>query len=132
MLKPTIKSFFGENPKESGCLSRIANKQHVQRLSRLLSDPRVQASIVYGGSIDEDKLYALFYSCFLDHTKSVLPVILTLNIFNRYVEPTILLDPPLDSEIMNEEIFGPILPIITVSIFKAYSIYISKQSTNRC
>ncbi|CAB80296.1 aldehyde dehydrogenase like protein [Arabidopsis thaliana] len=68
MLKPTIKSFFGENPKESGCLSRIANKHHVQRLSRLLSDPR----------------------------------------------PTILLDPPLDSEIMNEEIFGPILPIITV------------------
>ncbi|CAH8274149.1 unnamed protein product [Arabidopsis lyrata] len=87
MLKPTIKSFFGENPKESGCLSRIATKQHVQRLSRLLNDPRVQASIVYGGSIDEEKLY---------------------------VEPTILLDPPLDSEIMNEEIFGPILPIITV------------------
>lgn len=44
-----------------------------------------------------------------------------LNLFDRYVEPTILLDPPLDSEIMNEEIFGPILPIITVSIFNFYS-----------
>ncbi|CAN8229155.1 unnamed protein product [Cochlearia groenlandica] len=87
MLKPVIKSFFGENPKESGCLSRIVTKQHFQRLSRFLDDPLVQASIVYGGSTDEE---------------------------NLYVEPTILLDPPLDSEIMNEEIFGPILPIITL------------------
>ncbi|KAF2613646.1 hypothetical protein F2Q70_00012996, partial [Brassica cretica] len=86
MLKPVIRSFFGENPKESGCLARIVTKKHFQRLSRLLNDPRVKASIVYGGSMDEEKLY---------------------------VEPTILLDPPLDSEIMNEEIFGPILPIIT-------------------
>jgi len=32
----------------------------------------------------------------------------------RYVEPTIVLDPPADSELMQEEIFGPVLPIITV------------------
>lgn len=32
----------------------------------------------------------------------------------RYIEPTILVDPPLDAEIMTEEIFGPLLPIITV------------------
>ncbi|XP_033143617.1 aldehyde dehydrogenase family 3 member F1 isoform X2 [Brassica rapa] len=87
MFKPVIKSFFGENPKESGCVARIVTKKHFQRLSRLLNDPRVQASIVYGGSMDEEKLY---------------------------VEPTILLNPPLDSEIMNEEIFGPVLPIITL------------------
>ncbi|KAF8704402.1 hypothetical protein HU200_031448 [Digitaria exilis] len=31
-----------------------------------------------------------------------------------YIEPTILLNPPLDSAIMTEEIFGPLLPIITV------------------
>uniref|UniRef100_M4D253 Aldehyde dehydrogenase n=1 Tax=Brassica campestris TaxID=3711 RepID=M4D253_BRACM len=87
MFKPVIRSFFGENPKESGCLAKIVTKKHFQRLSRLLNDPRVKASIVYGGSMDEEKLY---------------------------VEPTILLDPPLDSEIVNEEIFGPILPIITL------------------
>ncbi|CAN7045720.1 unnamed protein product [Brassica oleracea var. botrytis] len=49
-LKPMIRSFFGENPKESGCLSRIVTKKHFQRLARLLNDPGVQASIVYGGS----------------------------------------------------------------------------------
>jgi hypothetical protein len=32
----------------------------------------------------------------------------------RRFEPTILLNPPLDSDIMTEEIFGPLLPIITV------------------
>lgn len=33
----------------------------------------------------------------------------------RFIEPTILVDPPLKAAIMNEEIFGPLLPIITVS-----------------
>jgi hypothetical protein len=32
----------------------------------------------------------------------------------RYIAPTLLLDVPLDAPIMNEEVFGPILPIITV------------------
>ena len=32
----------------------------------------------------------------------------------RYVEPTIVLDPPADSALMQEEIFGPVLPVITV------------------
>ena len=30
-----------------------------------------------------------------------------------YVEPTIIIDPDMNSEIMNEEIFGPILPILS-------------------
>lgn len=32
----------------------------------------------------------------------------------RFLSPTIVVDPALDSEVMTEEIFGPILPIITV------------------
>jgi aldehyde dehydrogenase (NAD+) len=38
----------------------------------------------------------------------------TVDVANRFVEPTIVLDPPPDSELMQEEIFGPVLPIITV------------------
>ena len=30
-----------------------------------------------------------------------------------FIEPTIIVDPKMDSEIMNEEIFGPILPILS-------------------
>jgi aldehyde dehydrogenase (NAD+) len=37
-----------------------------------------------------------------------------VDVARRYVEPTIVLDPPVDSELMTEEIFGPVLPIITV------------------
>ncbi|KAK9948495.1 hypothetical protein M0R45_004067 [Rubus argutus] len=33
---------------------------------------------------------------------------------NLFIEPIILLDPPLDAAIMTEEIFGPLLPIITL------------------
>ena len=32
---------------------------------------------------------------------------------NLFIEPTIIVDPKMDSEIMNEEIFGPILPILS-------------------
>ncbi len=37
-----------------------------------------------------------------------------VDVARRYVEPTIVLDPAVDSELMTEEIFGPVLPIITV------------------
>jgi aldehyde dehydrogenase (NAD+) len=38
-----------------------------------------------------------------------------VDVSNRYIEPTIILDPSPDSPIMQEEIFGPILPILSVS-----------------
>ncbi|XP_077220114.1 aldehyde dehydrogenase family 3 member F1-like isoform X2 [Tasmannia lanceolata] len=87
LLKSTLKRFYGENPRESNSLSRIVNKQHFMRLKGLLNDPGVAASIAHGGVVDDDKLY---------------------------IEPTIMVDPPLDAEIMIEEIFGPLLPIITL------------------
>ncbi|KAH7837774.1 hypothetical protein Vadar_017843 [Vaccinium darrowii] len=86
-MKVFIKKVFGENPKETNSIARIINKNHLIRLKNLLDDPMVNASIVYGGSIDEDRLF---------------------------IEPTILVNPPLKAAIMNEEIFGPLLPIITL------------------
>ena len=32
----------------------------------------------------------------------------------RYIEPTLLDNPPLDSAVMNEEIFGPVFPVVTL------------------
>ncbi|KAG5534608.1 hypothetical protein RHGRI_022659 [Rhododendron griersonianum] len=69
-------------------LSKIINKRQFDRLRNIIEDPDVAASIVHGGSLDEK---------------------------NLIIEPTILLNPPLDSEIMTEEIFGPLLPIITLT-----------------
>ncbi|KAJ6299449.1 hypothetical protein OIU76_020420 [Salix suchowensis] len=87
LMKVMIKKMFGENPRETNTIARIVNQQHFLRLKNLLRDPAVQNSIVYGGSLDEK---------------------------NLFVEPTILVDPPLDAAIMTEEIFGPLLPIITL------------------
>ncbi|KAH9711150.1 Aldehyde dehydrogenase family 3 member F1 [Citrus sinensis] len=88
LLKTTIKKFYGENPKDSKSISRIINEYHFERLRKLLEDPLVADAIVHGGLLDKE---------------------------NLFIEPTILLDPPLDAEIMTEEIFGPILPIITLN-----------------
>lgn len=87
MLKTLVRRLYGENIATFEGTSRIVNKRHFDRVYSFLKDPVVAASIVYGGSYDEQKLL---------------------------IEPTILLDPPLDSAVMNEEIFGPILPIITL------------------
>uniref|UniRef100_A0A7N0UGD5 Aldehyde dehydrogenase n=1 Tax=Kalanchoe fedtschenkoi TaxID=63787 RepID=A0A7N0UGD5_KALFE len=87
-LKIRIRKFYGNNSQELKDISRVVNKHHFKRLSNLLKDPDVSSSVVFGGSQDEQR---------------------------SFIEPTILLNPPLDAEIMTEEIFGPLLPIITVS-----------------
>lgn len=56
LLRKTIKKFYGENTKESKSISKIVNRKQFERLSNLLQDPMVEASIVHGGSLDDDKL----------------------------------------------------------------------------
>lgn len=87
LLKKIVVQFYGEENKSLKNISRTVSKKHFHRLCNLIKDPSVADTIVHGGSFDEDKLV---------------------------VAPTILVDPPLDAEIMTEEIFGPILPIITL------------------
>lgn len=56
LLKEQSQKMFGENPKESNSISRIVNKTHFSRLKALLDEPSVKASIVFGGSFDEQNL----------------------------------------------------------------------------
>ncbi|XP_078157119.1 aldehyde dehydrogenase family 3 member H1-like [Carex rostrata] len=87
-LKITLERFYGKDPLESADLSRIVNLSHFKRLTDFLDDEKVSDKIVYGGQRDEKQLK---------------------------ISPTILLDVPLDSLIMKDEIFGPLLPIVTVN-----------------
>ncbi|CAN0891881.1 Aldehyde dehydrogenase family 3 member F1 [Linum grandiflorum] len=100
LMKASIKKMFGENPRDTKSLTKIINKQHFSRLNSLLDDPGVKASVVYGGSMDEEHLY---------------------------IEPTILVDPPLNSAIMTDEIFGPLLPIITLEKIEDSINFINKR-----
>ncbi|KAH7520552.1 hypothetical protein FEM48_Zijuj08G0156100 [Ziziphus jujuba var. spinosa] len=86
-LKDEIKKCFGENLIESKDKSRIISPSHFARLVKLIDEDKVSKKIVFGGERDENQLQ---------------------------IAPTILLNVPEDSDLMKEEIFGPILPILTV------------------
>ncbi|KAA8547044.1 hypothetical protein F0562_003472 [Nyssa sinensis] len=90
-LRSELKEFFGEEPMESKDISRIVNLYHFTRLKNLMEEDKVFQKIVVGGQIDQNQLK---------------------------IAPAILLDIPEDSQIMEEEIFGPLLPIITVENLK--------------
>ncbi|OEL27931.1 Aldehyde dehydrogenase family 3 member H1 [Dichanthelium oligosanthes] len=86
-LRKVLDKFYGKDPLRSADLSRIVNSNHFNRLKALMDEEMVSDKIVFGGQSDEQQLK---------------------------IAPTLLLDAPLDSAIMKEEIFGPLLPIITV------------------
>ncbi|MGL6145814.1 MAG: aldehyde dehydrogenase family protein, partial [Macrococcoides caseolyticum] len=67
---------------------RIVNDNHFNRLVNIIEDSRQQ--VIYGGESNADELF---------------------------VAPTIILDPELSDSVMQQEIFGPILPIIGYDTF---------------
>ncbi|EOA16377.1 hypothetical protein CARUB_v10004527mg [Capsella rubella] len=87
-LKTELETFFGENPLESKDISRIVNSFHFKRLESMLKENGVANKIVHGGQTIEEKLK---------------------------ISPTIVVDVPEASSMMQEEIFGPLLPVVTVA-----------------
>ncbi|KAG8378249.1 hypothetical protein BUALT_Bualt08G0118000 [Buddleja alternifolia] len=83
-----LEKFYGKNPLQSNDMSSIINSHHFERLTKLLDDDKVSGKIVIGGQRDKA---------------------------NLKIAPTVVLDVPEDSLIMKEEIFGPLLPIVTVN-----------------
>ena len=83
-----LERFFGPDPKESESYGRIVNGRQFDRLISLLpsSDP-LAGTLELGGSFDRDDLY---------------------------IAPTVLINSDPHSKAMQEEIFGPILPIVCV------------------
>jgi len=47
---------------------------------------------------------------------------------NKYIEPTIVLNPSYDSLLMQQEIFGPILPIVTVKNISESIPFVNKRA----
>jgi aldehyde dehydrogenase (NAD+) len=87
-LSEMLEEFYGKDPKASPDYGRIVNDQHFQRLKGLL-DGGGYAETVTGGAASADPA-------------------------ERYLPPTIVRGVSPDALLMQEEIFGPILPVISV------------------
>ena len=84
-MKATLKAFYTTKPEESADYSRIVAERHVRRIEGLIQSVP-SSCVVHGGEVNEK---------------------------DRYVAPTLIYNPPTDSKVMQEEIFGPVLPIVT-------------------
>jgi len=84
-LASQIGDFYGADPKASKSFGRIVNGRHLDRLQGLLDQGA--GNVVVGGQVDAAQ---------------------------RYVAPTVTVEPSPDSAVMREEIFGPILPVLGV------------------
>lgn len=90
--RSVIQVRYGVTPNEQKTsldLTRIVNQRHTQRVAGLLNDAVEKgAKVMTGGEVDIERCY---------------------------VAPTILDQVPANAHILNEEIFGPVLPIIGYS-----------------
>jgi aldehyde dehydrogenase (NAD+) len=84
-LQKSITEFYSADPKSCADYGRIINGRHFNRIRKLLS----KGNAVIGGEATSDEK-------------------------DKYIPPTVLTDVPLDAPVMKEEIFGPVLPILTV------------------
>jgi aldehyde dehydrogenase (NAD+) len=85
-FQSNLKSFFPQGSENSKDYSRIINERHFDRLMNYLKE--IPSQNIIGGKNDREQ---------------------------KFIEPTLILDPPLNSKLMEEEIFGPLLPIRTYS-----------------
>ncbi|MCW2847897.1 MAG: aldehyde dehydrogenase [Marmoricola sp.] len=83
-MRSEISKRYGSNPRASKDFGRIINSRHAQRIKDLLDGRGYE--VVAGGEVD---------------------------VKGKYVAPTVLRDVSRDAAVMNEEIFGPVLPVLT-------------------
>jgi len=84
-LQGWVKKFYGDEPQKSSSFARIINETQVNRLKALIDS--CKNKVAFGGQVD---------------------------IKDKYVAPTVVCDPDESSDIMKQEMFGPILIVIGV------------------
>lgn len=97
-VQNVLTEFYGTRMERSDSYARIINEKHFIRLADLLE--KTQDEWLYGGEVNPD---------------------------DRYIEPT-LLEASWNSAAMEEEIFGPILPVISYSNLDAAITEINKMA----
>src|SRR5690606_33924681 len=100
-VKLQLETFYRNNAETSESYGRIVNQKHFERLMNHLNDAKSKnATIEIGGKFSER-----------DH----------------FIEPTVLSNLSEDTTLMQEEIFGPILPIKTYKSIDEVIHYINSK-----
>ncbi|MGD9755002.1 MAG: aldehyde dehydrogenase family protein [Acidimicrobiia bacterium] len=99
-LGRAVTRFYGADPAASADYGRIVNAHHHDRLTGLLASGGFEATVV-GGEADRD---------------------------TRYLAPTVLSGVDPDAAVMQEEIFGPILPVLAVDDVDAAIDFIAARA----
>jgi len=97
-LVKTARAFYGADMKASPDFGRIVNSRHWGRVTKLLET--CGGKVVFGGEVDKE---------------------------TNYVSLTLIRDPDVTSPIMQHEIFGPLLPIVTVSSVDEAIAFVNKR-----
>lgn len=97
-LRDCITQLYGTQPRESRDFGRIINQRHFKRIRDLLS--KSQGRVEIGGETEEGE---------------------------RYIAPTVLVDVSESDPVMQEEIFGPVLPILTVESLEEAINFINRR-----
>ena len=87
-ITKALAKFYGNDPHQSRAFGRVVNDAHMERLLEVLRSTK--ARVVIGGNSAAS---------------------------DRYLAPTVLADLDWDDPVMEEEIFGPLLPVLSYDHF---------------
>ncbi|WP_100331077.1 aldehyde dehydrogenase [Bacillus xiapuensis] len=83
-LQQVLFDFYGAAPQKSPDYSRIVNESHFDRLAEMIE--RNRSKVIFGGEMDREDLF---------------------------ISPTMIDEASWDDACMQEEIFGPVLPVLS-------------------
>ena len=101
LVKKQVEENYGKEVAQAPEYCRIVNAKHFGRIKSLLEDAVERgAKVAFGGKTNES---------------------------DNFIAPTLLTDVPVEARIMEEEIFGPLLPIMTYTNLAEPISYIQKR-----
>lgn len=101
LFKMKIAEFYSQNAESSDSYCRIVNSKHFERLVSYIEEAKMNNSNIASGG--------------------------TYNSEDNFIEPTLVFDAPEDSKLMQNEVFGPILPVKTYGTIQETVDYINSK-----
>ncbi|CAE8632146.1 unnamed protein product [Polarella glacialis] len=105
LLTEEVRTMFGDKAHTADHYGRLVNQQSADRLFEALREDHGGKVLLGGASTPEGSVKE----------------------GHRYVPPTLVLDPRPESLLLENEIFGPILPIVTIDSYQEAIAYVNSK-----